>query len=161
MSVCAGAYRPRARAQGTTSGVSRLDLVGVNDSRAIGPALAGLVIAHLGSVPVVFALNAVSVVPIAIAVLFWRRSGAELGSGGEHFMPAIRAGGRYVWHEPVVIHDGHGRSHRTLARPRPGRMAALRVPRRAWGLLAVLPLGARRVPWRERWYSISNPSWRG
>src|SRR4030081_2488077 len=81
---------------------SGLDLVSVNVSRAIGPALAGLVIAHLGGVPVVFALNAVSVVFLAIALLSWRRPQAGRGSGRERFMPALRAGGRYVWHEPVV-----------------------------------------------------------
>jgi MFS family permease len=81
---------------------SRLDLVGVNVSRAIGPALAGLVIAHLGGVPMVFALNAVSVVPFAIALLFWRRPQPGLDNPRERFVPALRAGGRYVWHEPVV-----------------------------------------------------------
>src|ERR1700704_1257840 len=81
---------------------SRLDLVSVNVSRAIGPALAGLVIAHLGGVPVVFALNAVSVVFLAIALLLWRRPQAGLGNRRERFMPALRAGGRYVWHDPVV-----------------------------------------------------------
>src|ERR1700730_4474380 len=81
---------------------SRLDLVSVNASRAIGPALAGLVIAHLGGVAVVFALNAVSVVFLAIALLTWRRPQAAPGSGRERFVPALRAGGRYVWHDPVV-----------------------------------------------------------
>ena len=81
---------------------SRLDLVSVNVSRAIGPALAGLLIAHLGGVPVVFALNAGSVVFLAIALLSWRRPQAGLGYGRERFVPALRAGGRYVWHDPVV-----------------------------------------------------------
>src|SRR5438445_5254301 len=81
---------------------SRLDLVSVNVSRAIGPALAGLVIAHLGGVPVVFALNAVSVVFLSIALLLWRRPQPGPGSGRERFVPALRAGGRYVWHDPVV-----------------------------------------------------------
>jgi MFS family permease len=80
---------------------SRLDLVSVNVSRAVGPALAGLVIAHLGGVPVVFALNAMSVVVLAIALLLWRRPQPDLPSR-ERFVPALRAGGRYVWHEPVV-----------------------------------------------------------
>jgi len=48
-----------------------LDLVNVNLSRGVGPALAGLVIAHVGGVPVVFALNALSVVTLAVALLFW------------------------------------------------------------------------------------------
>jgi MFS family permease len=81
---------------------SGLDLVSINMSRAIGPALAGLVIAHLGGVPVVFALNAASVVFLAIALLLWRRPQAGLGNVRERFVPALRAGGRYVWHDPVV-----------------------------------------------------------
>src|SRR5512133_1437122 len=44
---------------------SRLDLVGVNVSLAIGPAIGGVVIAHFGGVPVVFALNALSVLFLA------------------------------------------------------------------------------------------------
>src|SRR5437899_457048 len=81
---------------------SRLDLVNVNLSRAVGPALAGLLIAHLGGVPVVFALNAVSVVFLAIALLSWRRPRAGPGYGRERLVPALRVGGRYVWHDPVV-----------------------------------------------------------
>src|SRR5829696_3877398 len=80
---------------------SRLDLVGVNVSRAVGPALAGVVIAHLGGVPVVFALNAVSVVFLAVALLVWRCPQRDTATR-ERFVPALRAGGRYVWHEPVV-----------------------------------------------------------
>ena len=80
---------------------SRLDLVGVNVSRAIGPAIGGVIIAHLGGVPVVFALNALSVVFLALAVLRWRRPVGEARSR-ERFVRALRAGGRYVWHEPVM-----------------------------------------------------------
>jgi MFS family permease len=80
---------------------SRLDLVSVNVSRAVGPALAGLVIAHLGGVPVVFALNAVSVVFLAIALLRWRRPQTELSSR-DLFVPSPPAAPRYVWHESVV-----------------------------------------------------------
>jgi predicted MFS family arabinose efflux permease/quinol monooxygenase YgiN len=81
---------------------SRLDLVSVNVSRAVGPALAGVVIAHLGGVPVVFALYAGSVVFLAVALLRWRRSSVQVESSRERFVPALRAGSRYVWHEPVV-----------------------------------------------------------
>ena len=80
---------------------SRLDLVSVNVSRAVGPALAGVVIAQLGGVPVVFALNAASVIVLAVALLRWRRP-PRAASSREGFVPALRAGGRYVWHEPVV-----------------------------------------------------------
>jgi predicted MFS family arabinose efflux permease len=53
-------------------------------------------------VPVVFAFYAVCVVAFAIPLLFWRRPPAESESRRERFLPALRAGGRYVWHEPTV-----------------------------------------------------------
>jgi MFS family permease len=79
---------------------ARLDAVGVSVARAGGPVLAGLVIARF-SVPLVFALTAASVVFLAVALLLWRRpmGGSE---GRERFVPALRAGGRYIRHEPVV-----------------------------------------------------------
>ena len=80
---------------------ARLDMVGVNVARSAGPALAGLVIARFG-VPWVFALNALSVLSFAIALLFWRRPPIGSEVRRERFVPALRAGGRYVWHEPVV-----------------------------------------------------------
>jgi MFS family permease len=97
-----GATLPELVPRTQLRAASALDLVSVNVSRAIGPALAGLVIAHLGGVPVVFALNGISVVFLAIALLAWRRPGTGAGNGRERFVPALRAGGRYVWHDPVV-----------------------------------------------------------
>src|SRR5205085_1023691 len=79
--------RPQLRA------ASRLDLVNVNVSRAVGPALAGLVIAHLGGVPVVFALNAASVLVLTVALLAWRRPAPATADRRERFVPALRAGG--------------------------------------------------------------------
>jgi MFS family permease len=81
---------------------TRLDLVSVNGARSLGPALAGLVIAYLGGVPVVFALYAACVAFFGVVVLFWRRPKAESENRRERFLPALRAGGRYVWHEPIV-----------------------------------------------------------
>jgi MFS family permease len=80
---------------------SRLDMVAVNLGRSVGPALAGLVIAAF-SVPVVFGLNAFSVIFLALALLLWRRRPTESQDRRERFVPALRAGGRYVWHEPIV-----------------------------------------------------------
>src|SRR5207244_7932428 len=65
-----------------------------------GPALAGLVIAHWG-VPPVFALNAAAGCVLGMVLLAWRRPRASYGER-ERFLPALRAGGRYVRHEPVV-----------------------------------------------------------
>ena len=97
-----GATIPELVPRAQLRAASRLDLVNVNLSRAVGPALAGLVIAHLGGVAVVFALNAASVVFLAIALLLWRRPQPGAESPRERFVPALRAGGRYTWHEPVV-----------------------------------------------------------
>jgi MFS family permease len=88
---------PRTQLRAAT----RLEMVGVNVARSVGPALAGLVIAAVG-VPVVFGLNALSVVFLAVALIFWRRPLAGSLDRRERFVPALRAGSRYVWHEPVV-----------------------------------------------------------
>ena len=79
---------------------TRLDMVSVNVSRAAGPALAGFVIAAWG-VPPVFALNAVAAAVLAGVLLLWRRPVIDRGER-ERFLPALRAGGRYVRHEPVI-----------------------------------------------------------
>ncbi len=89
---------PRSQLRAAT----RLDLVSVNGARSIGPAVAGLVIAYLGGVPVVFALYAVCAVVFAVALFFWRGPEVDSESRRERFVPALRSGGRYVWHEPVV-----------------------------------------------------------
>jgi len=81
---------------------ARLDLVSVNLAYAVGPVLAGLVIAYLGGVSGVFALKAASAVLFAVALLVWRPRPAGSGTPRERFLPALRAGGRYIWHEPIV-----------------------------------------------------------
>src|SRR3954449_4196685 len=80
---------------------ARLEMVGVNLARAAGPAVAGLGIASFG-VETVFALNALSVIPLGVALLFWRRPRIETRTTRERFWPALRAGGRYAWHDPAV-----------------------------------------------------------
>jgi predicted MFS family arabinose efflux permease len=101
-----------------------LGSVNINVARAIGPAIAGAVIAWLG-VPAVFAANALSVVLFGVALLFWRRPAGDLSDRRERFVPALRAGGRYVRHSRVV--------RRLLA-----RAALFIVP--AMALWALLPL---------------------
>ena len=107
---------------------ARLEMVGINLSRAAGPALAGLIIARFG-VETVFALNAISVIPLGVALLFWRRPRTETRTTRERFWPALRAGGRYAWHDSSV--------RGILA-----RLAAFLVPGSA--LWALLPLVATR-----------------
>jgi MFS family permease len=79
---------------------TRLDMVSVNVSRAAGPAIAGFVIATWG-VPPVFALNVVTGGVLAVILLAWRRPAMQPAQR-ERFLPALRSGGRYVRHEPVV-----------------------------------------------------------
>src|SRR5512133_3503920 len=81
---------------------ARLDLVSVNLAYAVGPVLAGLVIAYLGGVAGVFAFKAASAVLFAVALLFCRFPSAGSVTRRERFLPALRAGGRYIWHEPIV-----------------------------------------------------------
>ncbi len=107
---------------------ARLEMVGINVARAAGPALAGLVVAHFG-VPTVFALNALSVIPLGIALLFWHRTRTETPRIRERFWPALRAGGRYVRHD-------------SSARRIVVRLAMFLLP--ASALWALLPLIATR-----------------
>jgi MFS family permease len=79
----------------------RLDMVSVNVARAIGPAIAGLVIAAWG-VPPVFAINAALTLFLIVALIGWRRPAPATAVARERFLPALRTGGRYVRHEPVV-----------------------------------------------------------
>lgn len=103
---------------------TRLDMVSVNVARAAGPAIAGLIIARAGVAPV-FAFTATCVTVLLGVLLVWRRRMPSTGPR-ERFLPALRAGGRYVWHEPVV---------RLIL----GRLAMFVAPGSAlWALLPVI-----------------------
>jgi MFS family permease len=78
-----------------------LGSINVNLARAVGPALAGVVVARLG-VPAVFALNTVSFLAYAAVLALWRPALPDDEDLPERFLPALRAGGRYVRHSPVV-----------------------------------------------------------
>ncbi|HBX81175.1 MAG: MFS transporter [Propionibacteriaceae bacterium] len=107
---------------------TRLDMINVNVARAIGPALAGFIIARWG-VPPVFLFNALSVLFLIAALVLWNSREPAASNGRERFIPALRAGGRYVRHEPVV--------RRILI-----RLAAFVAP--AAAMWALLPLIAAR-----------------
>jgi predicted MFS family arabinose efflux permease/quinol monooxygenase YgiN len=77
-----------------------LNGVNMNLARAIGPALGGLIVAAAGPAWV-FALNTLSFVGIAAVLAAWRPAPADRGDP-EHLVEALRAGGRYVRHSPVV-----------------------------------------------------------
>ena len=80
---------------------SALGAVNTNLARSAGPAVAGLLVAHVG-VAAVFGLNALSFVVFAVALVRWRRPVGGGTGHAERFGPALRAGGRYVRYSPVV-----------------------------------------------------------
>ena len=79
----------------------QLNSLNVNVARAVGPAIAGILIARFG-VGADFALNAGTFLLYAIVVVFWRPPAKSTVRRPERFFPALRAGGRYVRHAPVV-----------------------------------------------------------
>jgi MFS family permease len=74
---------------------SALSSIAVNIARAIGPAIAGLVIARSG-VAAVFALNTLSFAVFAVVLLVVRLPERPREEFHEPFVAALRAGGRYV-----------------------------------------------------------------
>jgi MFS family permease len=115
---------PRAQ----LASASALGAISMNVARAIGPAVAGLLIARSGA-GVVFALNTVSFAAFALVLWRWRPTTARPDGAPERFGAAVRSGSRYVRHSPVV--------RRILL-----RAALFLVPGSA--LWALLPLVASR-----------------
>ncbi|MER5181001.1 MFS transporter [Streptomyces sp. NPDC002896] len=77
-----------------------LGSMGVNVARAIGPALAGVLLTAT-STWVLFTLNAVSYLAVVAALLAWRRE-EPADAQAEAVAPALHAGARYVRNAPGV-----------------------------------------------------------
>ncbi len=107
---------------------AQLSSINVNLARAIGPAIAGVLIAYIG-VGAVFALDAATFFVYGVVVALWRPDPGTTPQIPERFVSALRAGGRYVRYAPVV--------RRILL-----RAALFLVP--ASALWALLPLIASR-----------------
>ena len=78
-----------------------LGSLGVNLARAVGPALAGVLVAHVG-VAAVFGINAATLLVFAVVLLLWRSQPPQDAPLPEPFLAAMRAGGRYVRHSPAM-----------------------------------------------------------
>lgn len=78
-----------------------LNSLGINISRAIGPALGGVIVAMAGT-PAVFAINAMSVVAVLIVLYRWKRVPTTKALPPEHFLGALKAGYRYARHSPAM-----------------------------------------------------------
>jgi len=107
---------------------AQLSSINVNLARAIGPAIAGILIVYIG-VGAVFVLDAATFLVYGLVVALWRPSPGTTPQIPERFVSALRAGGRYVHYAPVV--------RRILL-----RAALFLVP--ASALWALLPLIASR-----------------
>src|SRR6201994_4452177 len=109
--------------------VAMLGSVSGNASRAIGPAIGGIIVAFAGPAAV-FAINAVSFAGIIVALLVWQRPKQLAPIEREHFGQAIVSGVLYVVNGPVF--------RRILL-----RTALFLFP--ASALLALLPVAAART----------------
>jgi MFS family permease len=69
--------------------------IGVNIARAVGPALAGIVVAAAGPAAV-FLINAASYSAILFVLYRWERESEPSIAPAERFVGAMRAGGRYA-----------------------------------------------------------------
>ncbi|MFZ5556145.1 MAG: MFS transporter [Pseudomonadota bacterium] len=78
-----------------------LNSMGMNVSRAIGPALAGVIVAASGP-GMVFALNALSFLGVIAVLWSWKRAPRASHLPAERFLGALRAGFRYVRHAPPL-----------------------------------------------------------
>jgi len=74
-----------------------LNSVAINASRAIGPAIAGLLVAAVGPW-LVFVLNALSYFGILAVLVRWKREHRKSALPAERFFSAIRVGMRFVMH---------------------------------------------------------------
>ncbi len=80
---------------------SALGSINVNLARAIGPAIAGVLITRAG-VGAGFAINTATFLVFGLVVATWHPPEGTTAPFPERFIPALRAGGRYVRYAPVV-----------------------------------------------------------
>src|SRR5215470_17531359 len=78
-----------------------LNSVAINASRAIGPAIAGVLVAAAGPW-LVFVLNALSYIGIIVVLVGWRREHRKSTLPTERFFSALRVGMRFVLHSHAL-----------------------------------------------------------
>ena len=78
-----------------------LNAMGMNVARAVGPALAGIIVAASGPAAV-FALSALAVVGVIVALYRWRREPRTSTLPAERFVSALHTGLRYARHSPPL-----------------------------------------------------------
>jgi MFS family permease len=95
------AIQPELVPRDEIAAAASLGSVTVNAARAIGPAIAGVLVALSGPA-LVFGLNAISFVGVIVALLVWKRPKQSSSHTREHVGEALSAGLRYVRSAPVV-----------------------------------------------------------
>jgi MFS family permease len=78
-----------------------LNSLGINVARAIGPALAGVIVSFAGT-GAVFILNALSFLGVMVVLYRWQRESRPSELPSERFIGAMRSGLRFVWHAPEL-----------------------------------------------------------
>ena len=74
-----------------------LNGLAINGARAVGPAIGGLIVAHLGAAAA-FLLNAVSFLGVIVILQRWDRPVVRAALPAETFLGALAAGARYARH---------------------------------------------------------------
>jgi MFS family permease len=92
---------PELVPRGQLHAAAGLGAISMNVARAVGPAVAGVLVARIGPAAV-FALNPVTLLVFAGVLLLWRRHPTDDEQDPEPFVAALRAGGRYVRHSPAM-----------------------------------------------------------
>jgi len=88
---------PRAELQPAIA----LNSLGINIARAIGPALAGVIVSFAGT-GAVFVLNSLSYLGVIFVLVRWRREPSSSELPGERFVGALRSGFRFARHAPEL-----------------------------------------------------------
>jgi MFS family permease len=96
-----GAITPELVPRAELHSAIGLNTVGMNVARAVGPALAGVIIAATGP-GVVFILNAISFLATIAALHSWKRARRESELPAERLAGGVRAGLRYARHSPEL-----------------------------------------------------------
>ncbi|KQM58014.1 MFS transporter [Agreia sp. Leaf210] len=132
------AIQPELVPRNLIASSSALGGVTVNGARAVGPALAGVILSAFGA-PVVFGINALSFVGAVLALWWWKRPPQTGLDDREPFGAALRAGVRYVASARLV--------RRILV-----RSALFALP--ASALWALLPVTAKRLDLDSSGYGL-------
>jgi predicted MFS family arabinose efflux permease/quinol monooxygenase YgiN len=96
-----GAITPELVQRSELQAAIGLNTIGMNVSRSVGPALAGLIVAAAGP-GVVFILNAISFLAVIAALKSWQSTPKDSELPAERVYGAIRAGLRYARHSPEL-----------------------------------------------------------